>query len=111
MVLFVPDRFWSPSCVSERALEGGAVVRPREAASDRANIRRKVAMSTNKTKKVKMATKSCPECDQQVSLKPDRHPPEPGTGEKVGPGSGQPLSLDSAKDSSDVFLTGFRTSA
>lgn len=23
-------------------------------------------MSTNKTKKVKMATKSCPECDQQV---------------------------------------------
>lgn len=28
--------------------------------------RRKRTMSTNKTKKVKMATKSCPECDQQV---------------------------------------------
>lgn len=27
---------------------------------------RKPTMSTNKTKKVKMATKSCPECDQQV---------------------------------------------
>lgn len=27
---------------------------------------RKSTMSTNKTKKVKMATKSCPECDQQV---------------------------------------------
>lgn len=26
----------------------------------------KPTMSTNKTKKVKMATKSCPECDQQV---------------------------------------------
>lgn len=26
-------------------------------------------MSTNKTKKVKMATKSCPECDQQVRKK------------------------------------------
>ena len=25
-------------------------------------------MSTNKVKKVKMATKSCPECDQQVRL-------------------------------------------
>nr|XP_061795937.1 UPF0547 protein C16orf87 homolog isoform X2 [Nerophis lumbriciformis] len=25
-------------------------------------------MSTNKTKKVKMATKSCPECDQQIPV-------------------------------------------
>ena len=25
-------------------------------------------MSANKTKKVKMATKSCPDCDQQVSI-------------------------------------------
>lgn len=25
-------------------------------------------MSANKVKKVKMATKSCPECDQQVSV-------------------------------------------
>ncbi|XP_056268097.1 UPF0547 protein C16orf87 homolog isoform X2 [Pseudoliparis swirei] len=30
--------------------------------------RRKRIMSANKTKKVKMATKSCPECDQQIPV-------------------------------------------
>nr|XP_046249195.1 UPF0547 protein C16orf87 homolog isoform X5 [Scatophagus argus] len=29
---------------------------------------RKPTMSANKTKKVKMATKSCPECDQQIPV-------------------------------------------
>lgn len=84
MVLLGPHRFESPSCVDESSLEEEAVVRAREADADRANICRKVAMSTNKTKKVKMATKSCPECDQQVSPPWDRNPHEP----ELGPADG-----------------------
>lgn len=55
----------SPARTSETLREPSAVQQSPRDAEPRRGARTRT-MSANKTKKVKMATKSCPECDQQV---------------------------------------------